>query len=34
VAELVAVRRNAATAAHKKLKYESRAAPTHSMGER
>src|ERR1700694_4669087 len=31
MAELVAVRR---TAAHKKLKYESRAPPTHSMGER
>jgi len=33
VAELVAVRRNAATAAHKKLKYEMRPAPTHSMGK-
>jgi xanthine dehydrogenase accessory factor len=34
VAELVAVRRNAGTAAHKKLKYEARPAPIHSMGER
>ena len=34
VAELVAVRRNAATAAHKKLKYEMRPAPIHSMRER
>ena len=33
VAELVAVRRDAATAAHKKLKYEMRPAPTHSMGK-
>ena len=34
VAELVAVRRNATTAAHKKLKYEMRPAPIRSMGER
>src|SRR2546423_1158165 len=34
VAELVAVRRNAASAAHKKLKYETRPAPIHSAGER
>ena len=34
VAELVAVRRNVATAAHKKLKYEGRPAPINSMGER
>src|SRR5437016_9766025 len=34
VAELVAVRRNVATAAHKKLKYEGRPAPIDSMGER
>src|SRR5260221_5590803 len=33
-AELVAVRRNAATAAHKKLKYDARPAPVHSLGER
>jgi xanthine dehydrogenase accessory factor len=33
-AELVAVRRNAADAAHKKLKRELRAAPVHSIGER
>ncbi len=33
-AELIAVRRNAVAAAHKKLKYESRAAPVHSLGER
>ncbi len=33
VAELVAVRRNVATAAHKKLKYEGRPAPINSMGE-
>ena len=34
VAELVAVRRNAATAAHKKLKYEAHAAPALRTGER
>ncbi len=34
VAELVAVRRNVAIAAHKKLKYEGRPAPINSMGER
>ena len=34
VAELIAVRRNAESGTHKKLKYESRAAPIHSMGER
>src|SRR5258708_4880690 len=33
-AELIAVRRNAATAAHKKLKYEARPAPVPSLGER
>jgi xanthine dehydrogenase accessory factor len=33
-AELVAVRRNAADGAHKKVKRESRAAPVHSIGER
>ena len=33
-AELVAVRRNAETAAHKKLKYEARAAPILQRGER
>src|SRR5437763_542803 len=33
-AELVAVRRNAANAEHKKLKYEGRPAPINSMGER
>ena len=33
-AELIAVRRNAVAAAHKKLKYESRAAPVHSLGGR
>src|SRR5712691_6642714 len=32
-AELVAVRRNAETAAHKKLKYEARAAPILQRGE-
>jgi xanthine dehydrogenase accessory factor len=34
VAELIAVRRNAQTAAHKKLKYEARTAPVFSKGER
>jgi xanthine dehydrogenase accessory factor len=34
VAELVAVRRNAATAAHKKLKYEAHAAPALQTGQR
>jgi xanthine dehydrogenase accessory factor len=34
VAELVAVRRNAASAAHKKLKYEAHAAPILQTGER
>ena len=34
VAELVAVRRNSATAAHKKLKYEAQAAPALRTGER
>ena len=34
VAELIAVRRNAQTAAHKKLQYEARPASVHSMGER
>ncbi len=33
-AELVAVRRNAATAAHKKLKYEAHASPVLQTGER
>jgi len=33
-AELVAVRRNAATAAHKKLKYEAHASPVFQTGER
>ena len=33
-AELVAVRRNAATAAHKKLKYEAHASPILQTGER
>ena len=33
-AELVAVRRNAATAAHKKLKYEAHASPMLQTGER
>src|SRR5713226_9530321 len=33
-AELVAVRRNAATAAHKKLKYEAHASPMFQTGER
>jgi len=33
-AELIAVRRNAVAAAHKKLKYETRAAPVHSLGGR
>jgi len=33
-AELVAVRRNAATAAHKKLKYEPHPAAVHSVNER
>jgi xanthine dehydrogenase accessory factor len=33
-AELVAVRRNAADAAHKKLKREAHAVPVHSIGER
>jgi xanthine dehydrogenase accessory factor len=34
VAELIAVRRNAESGTHKKLKYESRPGPIHSMGER
>ena len=34
VAELIAVRRNAQSTAHKKLKYEARPASVHSMGER
>jgi len=34
VAELVAVRRNAGTAAHKKLKYEAHASPILQAGER
>jgi xanthine dehydrogenase accessory factor len=34
VAELVAVRRNASTAAHKKLKYEAHASPILQTGER
>jgi xanthine dehydrogenase accessory factor len=34
VAELVAVRRNATTAAHKKLKYEAHASPILQTGER
>src|SRR6266705_536670 len=34
VAELVAVRRHAESGTHKKLKYESRPEPIHSMGER
>src|SRR5258706_5792177 len=34
VAELIALRRNAESGTHKKLKYESRPAPIHSMGER
>src|SRR5438445_6350497 len=34
VAELIAVRRNAANAAHKKLKYEARPAPIFQTGER
>ncbi len=33
-AELVAVRRNAATAAHKKLKYEAQASPVLQTGQR
>jgi xanthine dehydrogenase accessory factor len=34
VAELIAVRRNAQTAAHKKLQYEARSAPIFQTGER
>jgi xanthine/CO dehydrogenase XdhC/CoxF family maturation factor len=34
VAELVAVRRNAASGTHKKLKHESRPATVFSKGER
>jgi xanthine dehydrogenase accessory factor len=34
VAELIAVRRNAASAAHKKLKYETQAAPVVQTGKR
>src|SRR6266850_1984850 len=34
VAELIAVRRNAQTAAHKKLKYEAHASPVLQTGER
>src|SRR4029077_6406835 len=34
VAELIAVRRNARTAAHKKLQYEARSAPIFQTGER